>query len=536
MTMKFFRLTYILLIFIFLAFIISSCNKEKTNWDVDVLIPLINADLSMKNLVEEENISLDDDSTVKFVINNSLFDFNPSELAEIPDTSFSESFAIPVPGAVSFPPGSIIFQNTSTNSFNTSGVTLNKVVLREGRSIIKLKSNVQGRLRVRYTLPKVSRNGQIFVAEEIMPAAPSGGESEINRTLDLNGYWFDLTGADGQSANVFNAQIEIFVSDDASGDVTIGGGNVVSVENTLQGVVPRYARGYFGSESINSGADTSNFDIFKNIVDGTFELDKMRLNFTVKNGTGVDGSIKINQLSGNNTRNGNSVNLNHSIVGSTFNINRATDRFDFPEKVIPTERSFTIDDQNSNVLDFIQLLPDQLIYDIDIITNPLGNVSGGNDFLDIDNGLSINLDAEIPLNFFANNLTFVDTIDLDIEEDLKDLKNVELNVFVENGLPLATDLQLYMLNESNIVLDSVSIEKINIPAGNLDGNNFVVSPNSSVSKIVLNEAKTNTLKETKKIMIQAAFSTPLNNQKVRILEKDRIKVKVGAKALYNVNL
>jgi hypothetical protein len=513
-----------------------SCKKEATNWDVDMLIPLINADLSIKNLVKEENIALEDDSTLKFVLSNTLFEFNPLELAKIPDTTIIESFTLPVPGSISLNPGNLVFTSTTNNNFGSAGATLRLVYLREGKSEIKLTSNVLGRLRVKYTLPKVTKDGVPFVAEQIVPAATTGQTVTINRTLDLSGFKFDLTGLNGQSANNFNAIIEIFVSEDAGGPVQIGAGNAVSVENTLKGVIPQYAQGYFGSQKISEGADTTKFDIFKSIIDGTLDLERVRLNFVVKNGVGVDGSIRINELKGINTKSGNSVSLNHAIVGNTFNINRAVDRLYYPEKVIPSVRSFIINEQNSNVLNFIQLFPDELIYNIDITTNPLGNISGGNDFLEIENGLSVNLDAEIPLNFYANNLTFLDTLEIDFKENLDDVKNIELTLLAKNKLPLSAKLQVYMVDIDNMLTDSISNSPINIQSAVI-GSNFTSSAftNSQV-KIPFNQQKTENLKQSKKLIIKASFSTPLPNQKIRILEEDKIEINIGAKALYNVNL
>ncbi len=70
--------------------IFTSCFKEvkKPNWNVDLTAPLLNASLSIDNILSDSLISVGDDSLVSFVYEDEIFRFNLDSFISMPDTSY----------------------------------------------------------------------------------------------------------------------------------------------------------------------------------------------------------------------------------------------------------------------------------------------------------------------------------------------------------------------------------------------------------------------------------------------------------------
>src|SRR5690606_23922246 len=76
-----------------------------------------------------------------------------------------------------------------------------------------------------------------------------------------------------------------------------------------------------------------------------------------------------------------------------------------------------INSSNSNVTDFLSNFPNQIGYSAQIEVNPLGNISGGNDFIYRGSGIDLSVDIVVPLSFDAKNLVLQDTAEYTLSPD-----------------------------------------------------------------------------------------------------------------------
>lgn len=65
---------------------ICSCRREKTTWDTELQAPLINTELSIKNLLKSDNLTTATDSSLKLVFENSLVDLEVGDVFSMEDT------------------------------------------------------------------------------------------------------------------------------------------------------------------------------------------------------------------------------------------------------------------------------------------------------------------------------------------------------------------------------------------------------------------------------------------------------------------
>lgn len=156
-------------------------------------------------------------------------------------------------------------------------------------------------------------------------------------------------------------------------------------------------------------------------------------------------------------------------------------------------------------------MPTSIGYSLQVTTDPLGNVSGSNDFAYYGYGISANINVTIPLSLIANNLTLADTLAVNFAgsaNTTQHIKSGTLTIYASNGFPFSAGLQLYLLNKNNIVYDSLFIpatQTINAaPVNAVTG--IVTNPQSSVLTISLDAAHTQELFNTKNIILHARFN------------------------------
>jgi hypothetical protein len=271
------------------------------------------------------------------------------------------------------------------------------------------------------------------------------------------------------------------------------------------------------------------------LVGGSVKLEDVAINMKIENPIGLDSRIYINNLTSVNSRNGQNINLINSIIGSQININRATDNNGV---VYPTVANFPLTTNNSNIKQMIENLPDKFSYQLKLTTNPLGNVSGSNDFIYSDKLLKVGLTMEIPLSIVAHNLTLVDTLNIDLANNkgLQNIKSGAITLFAENGFPFDASLQFYFFNENNSITDSLFGYTNTIDEASLNSNLKVIEKKLTKIIIPLSESKMNLLYDTKKIMVKVKFNTILQPNYIKIYSDYSIGIKLVGDINYTIKV
>jgi len=224
-----------------------------------------------------------------------------------------------------------------------------------------------------------------------------------------------------------------------------------------------------------------------------------------------------------------------SLVGTNINIDRATETGNSSDPVNETFKTITIDKTNSNLLDFIENLPDRLSYSLHLVTNPLGDVSFGNDFVYADYLVNNTLRFEMPLSFSASVLTFADTVDFvsNAEETFGNFRSGTLTLIADNGFPFEATMTLLLLDENMNVTASLTGNSI-IAAASIGGDGRVNHRSKSYVDIPVSEAQMEYLKKTKKLIVRAAFTTTHYPVLLSIYEDYNIHFKLVADVTYMI--
>jgi hypothetical protein len=309
--------------------------------------------------------------------------------------------------------------------------------------------------------------------------------------------------------NDITTSIEVFLDPNASQLTVNAGDKIVDASITFKKVIPYYAQGYFGTTTKTFGPTNEAFPVFSKIIGGTLSLQKVNANLTLYNGFGVDATLVLSKLTSN--RAGDTIPLSEiGLVNTPIHVNRATATNNPSSPVEPTVMTFSLNSSNSNILAWLDNMPTSVGYELQITTDPLGNVSGFHDFAYYGYGINAAINVTIPLSLIANNLTLADTLTTNFSGSgsaEKQVKSGTLTVYASNGFPFSAGLQMYLLNSKNVVCDSLFIPSQTIASGYVNTvTGRVTSPLNSVLTVSLDAARTQELFNTKNIILYARFN------------------------------
>ena len=406
-------------------------------------------------------------------------------------------------------------ENLKEHSFEMGNAQIKEIGIKSGTVKINVLSTLPNGKMI-YNIPSLKKNGVPFTSGDmIIPEATSLELTTFE--FDFEGYILDLTGKEGRiggdTVNTIYTEAYTFI--DYTGElVTIN--HADSFYSYIEfDLTPEYAIGYLGQDIIEFGPDQQEINIFDKISGGTLSLEQANLSLLIENFIGADANVVLNDFNTSNTITGETVSANASILGSVYNINRAT----------LTGGGLPINPTNTEIIldakEMMEIFPNYINTHSNLYLNPNGEQSTL-DFLYPEFPIKASLNLDIPLSFIANNLSFSETMDADLSSD-DELEVDELYITIKNGFPLNSTIDIILLDEYNNVIDTLIDDKW-ITSGNINSENRVISPSETMITI------TNTnYNNVKKIKVAANFSTASLTEHVNIYSSYTLDVILSAK-------
>lgn len=527
--MKYFKTIAILFLFTSLFF---ACKKEKTNWDINASLPLANGKLTISDLVGDSMVEVDNGSgEVSIVYHKQFYDLSNDSLYQIPDTTIENKLDLPF--SINVGPGQSFYSKNNTASYDLNGVELNYGRIEHGTITVKIVSSINEKTVVDFTAPSFSINNKQLHLKAYIDGASNGKDITYSKQFDVSGYNLDLTGPSNNSVNTIYSNIIAKVSDSAKNNVQISAGSPIKVYFILSDISPYYIQGYFGNRKIHLSADTMQLEILNNIQSGNLDLDNALVDINLKNGAGIDAQFTLNNLIANNSQTAHQVSLQNNIIGKPIVIKRAQKRNGTPP-VRYTYNDIHLDKNNSNTTQFIENLPNEIFYDLDLEIDPLGNVSSGNDFLYKDYPLQADLNIKIPMNLSISNLLLVDTFKLNLKDQkqMDRIKGAKIFADIRNGFPLEAGLSLRFLDDQNNLLFSTGFNNV-IQAGDTLGTGAVNATENHLFMLIDKE-QVKKLQDAQKIVLKIKFNTIPKNKKIIFYQKYFMDIDLYADFIYNI--
>ena len=430
----------------------------------------------------------------------------------ISDIGITESTAI-------FPEQQLT-ENLKEHSFNLGTAQIEEIGIKSGTVTIYILSTLPNGKMI-YNIPSLTKNGIAFTSGDmIIPEATSTSLTAFE--FDFEGYVLNLTGQDGRlggdTINTIYTEAYTFI--DSTGElVTLNQAD--SFYSYIHfNLVPEYAKGYLGQDTMEFGNQQEETNMFNNIINGILDLKDATLNLSVDNFIGADVGFLFSEFNTDNTSNNNpptnagTDQYGDNIIGKEYTITRAVLSSGEPP-MNPTHTKIELDASN-----MLEILPDIVNYSATFYLNPDGQQST-QDFIYPDYPIKATFDATIPLSFIANNLTFTDTNSVNLNTD-SDLEIDELYITIKNGLPLTANIIILMLDAENNVLDTLINSSVITATTNQ--NNMVTS--SSVTNITIENKDYDNVS---KLVNISSFTTSSLTEHVNIYSSYKMDISIAAK-------
>jgi len=524
-----------------------SCQKDEFNfknydqsieWTPTFNGPVAYGSLTLEDLLNKADntgmISTDDAGQIIFTYKGTLNEITANDWLTIPGQDFKRfriSSPIDIPGGF---PGRVDSIELSDNYHFVfaKGGHMDSLYLEQGNLNISTHSTIWHMASIKLSSSYiVKEDGDTL--DELINVSKSSGDFDTTIILSLNGGKLYLNNANPDSSLVplnfkliiYNSGNEILSTDGV--DITINIG--VLTLNAAYGYVGQY-------DTLLQKDKEMNLDLFKGKFKGSVTFRDPRLNMTVDNSFGLHIGFSFEDSY---------VRMKNGTVTS-LDIN--PDMFILEAPVIDSAEFsktsvISINRNNSNIEDIFTTDLQKLVYSVRIATNPPQAEQTDNFFLK-SSTVSVNYEFDLPMDLRVNDLVLVDTIDFnlggDIDSSKFNINALQIRIETDNGMPVDANLQVYFVNSSYQVLDSLYTDENSqiLVSGEVDDfTGRVTTPTNNISVIDLPQAKINNILDAVYAFIQATIETHNGGQTdVRFYSDYSIGFKLGTRVDLDVKL
>ncbi len=394
-----------------------------------------------------------------------------------------------------------------------NGVQITRVKIRSGRIEARASSTVQDSIQFAYLLESAfDGQGDTPLVTLTLPPATPGTPSERTEIFDLNGFTIDLSD-DGTSWNTLQERIRVSLR--SSGNiVTLSDEDSVEVFFGLLDLEPTYVEGYLGEQRIEL-AGTEAIDLFDKINLDRIRLTEAEASIVLNNSVGIPAEVELKELTASSSRTGEEVSLVSSdlVVGEVELDNPVLpDTFGQAITALP----FTPD--NSNLNRWLSVLPNEVRYDLTVVTNPDGFLGLRDNFATDSSKVEAYLDFVLPLSGVVDRLILRDTLEVNWESlDLPEqVSEGTLYLLLDNQFPIEAKLNARLVDEAYGPV-AILAEEFVLAAGLTGSNGQIEEPTRSVlEKSLSREQAQSWPTESRYLILEAVVNTAPQGAPIRI--------------------
>ena len=500
-------------------------KMAESNWNPNFSMPLIHSKLSISNLLPQNDTiaaGLDSLSSVTLVYKGAIYSMCGYQFLPMLDQTNNQTVNLSAPEIITLASADSVIANR--NILYSLGVSnserIDSMMLGHGMLNIGISSAIRHGGVLSVTIPTARLNGVSFSKEitftyaNQVPVVAAGN-------FDLTGYDFDLSSTG--SYNLLPIQYSVKFFDSSNPTLTT---ETFSVNASYQNMIIKKAFGDFGSRNITVQDDSTRLEIFNNVNFGNLSFDNPNVQFSISNSFGMV------------------VDAHFSSLYSQSAINGSTNITGFPNPVpvnSPTTTgataysSFTLDHTNSNIRDAINQDPQFLGYHVTAALNPQ---TSSFSFLEDSSKFNVDVRVELPLTGVAQGLVIQDTVDFTIAE-IQEIESAKFRINITNGYPLDVTTQLYFVDSSFTVLDSlITLPNEAIRAGLIDPATGIVNhPTLKTSNEYFSKIRMRNIYDAKKILVHGIINTPTApNVSVRFYPDYILDVRLAVQAQLKINI
>ena len=392
--------------------------------------------------------------------------------------------------------------------------------IKEGDVTLHFLVGHQEDIQVEFTIEEISLDGQTW-KQTFDIQYPGFIPTTIDKCFSLADHDIDL------SSGNFNVAYRAYNS---------------NMEEKLLGEVSLRFSEQYCQKVIASDLEAFNFDavasaipisFYKNGISNEVDLASVNLNLEFDNSFGFPMRLnELNIVASNNA--GSNLNLTSPLLQNLT--------LEFPTMTEIGESkktSFIFDEDNSNLLDLLNMGPDQLTFNFVAGTEESNNASDS--FFALDSSqIKANLELEIPMELSLKSFAYTEKQEFDLnlaplpefEGHSMTIDNLSLQLKAINNLPISMQVQYYFLDEEDNILDSLFTEgRKEIGSADLDSNFEVISATEWLLIEEINNERLNLIQTATHIRSDYIARSGIEGELViKLYNTDNIEFQLGATA------
>lgn len=405
------------------------CKREPTTWTVDVALPIIDDGWSWVDVIEgaSENgyVDVAEGSPAVLKFEGPVADWEIPSLTELPDTIVAQELTPDFTGGpFPVPPGAVLLDTEEDIVFQGIDQQFSSLVLSAGRIDYFVESSTNGYVELQYAFPSVTVGGQPVELNVVLPPSDGVAFQTESGTIDIAGAVIDLTGVSGNEINRIASQLIIGTPTDITDTAQVYGTDSIRVRMHFQDMLVEQVAGYFGQETVAFEVDQTVFQP-SDFPGGFLQIEPTRATLQFRNTIAADLRLQLDALSVDG------IAVGHPLLGVPQQIARADWN---GEEVEPTVWEMDLLETAPALFDLLGYLPEVVSASGEALLNPLGDVSGGQDYFDTRQPPQLYLDFEWPLEGAIENFRVIRSLAFEGTE-LAGFDG-ELIVRVTNGYPV----------------------------------------------------------------------------------------------------
>ncbi len=491
------------------------------NWQPDWALPILNSDLTLKNIIQPKTyITEDAQGVYSLHYSGDLFYAKASDFVHIPDQAYNApSFTLSIPQSIASYSGSLSdsFSNHFTYS-DTSGAQLAHINVKGGLLKLTINSTFKQKVTATLLFPTVLKGGSpLQVTTNInWPSASS------TASIDLAGYNFDLTNG-GATKNYLQYKVRYSLT--GTGETLLPGDNL-SASISMTDINYSFIDGFLGTYDIPIPADTINVAVFDNTLNANIFVNNPKINLGFHNSLGLNVAASFDDLHGVTA-----MGIRKDMTISPVNVAGAAT----PGQTAVS--TYTLDSASTSgaVQTLFNPAPNHVIYNGRVRINP-GGAGSTYSFVTDSSAISLTADAELPAWFKIITFTLQDTAKLVLSEDTSVLQKAEFKMLMDNALPLYGRVQLYFADENYNFIDSLVPTASDIIAeAPVDGSGCVNGRKSQITTFTMEQAQYNAMAKKVRYAVVRGELKSSGTGSIKIQSSNSLLVKLAFRFKLNVS-
>jgi hypothetical protein len=505
-------------------------NTEKIGsitFEPEIGFPLVNSTFTMEEFLTEggSKARISEQSGVMVLTyDDSIFTASAETVFTIPD---QQSPVISITGSeVTFPsPGSSVTVSKSiTFAFNPSpGDNLDSILIKAGQMLFSLTSTFPANIDLAISIPSLERQGAGFQQNSSFT-----GPGTLSPSTDLQGATLDLS-VNGTTTNTVTFAITATITDTGQ---PIDNTHRLDCSFDMSSLGFRGLFGNIDTRTFPLNPDSINVDIFGDGLAGNIAFLSPAVRLNIRNSFGLPVGFDIQNISVIEQDNS-TIQLTGpavSVPANPYLLNGPS----YSEIGQSITTQIDMNSGNSNMPQLFSSLPYYLEYQFGAVLDPPGNTQN---FVLDNSRLAIGVHLELPFHGKISALTISKQYDFD-GLGVDEIRESIVRVKTLNEIPLDAALQVYFVDVTGVVLDSLFTNPSIIEGPQVDADGFTQDNAEVIMQVPVTQEKVDRINQAEYLQIRAEMQT--TNQgtvpvRFSVTDKIHISISLQGKVEYKLN-